>query len=54
MHKSIRSFALAATLAFTATCPLNAEPMGTNPHPPTQPTSMLQIVKSTILAYFGL
>lgn len=54
MKNSIRSLALIAILALSAAPTLYAEPMGTNPHPTIQQTSMLQIVQYTVLAYFGL
>jgi len=54
MKKSIQSLALVVALTLTAAPALNAEPMGTNPHPQVQQTSMLQMVQYTVLAYFGL
>lgn len=54
MKKSIHSLTLVAALSLTAAPALNAEPMGTNPHPQIQQTSMLRVVQYTVRAYFGL
>lgn len=51
--KSIRLFALVATLSFTAAPALYAERAGTNPHPQPPPPTTFQLIAYTILSYFG-
>ena len=57
MQKSFRLFTFVIALSLTIVPALHAERAGTNPHPQVvvaQPApTILQIIKSTILGYFG-
>lgn len=57
MQKSFRLFTFVAVLSLTTAPFLHAERAGTNPHPQgvvAQPApTILEIIKSTVLSYFG-
>jgi hypothetical protein len=54
MKKSIRSVALVAVLALTASPTMFANQTGCNPHPQAAPVSTGEILVYTVLSYFGL
>lgn len=53
MKKSIRSVALVAVLALSASPAMYANQTGCDPHPQAVKTSTLDAIVYTVLSYFG-
>lgn len=53
MQKSLRSFALVATLAFAAVPAVRADQTGCNPHPQVSTLSTFMTYVYVVLSHFG-